>query len=460
MLKYAVLCAFISIFFILIKRDRIYAIPMILITYSNVNGLLGWEDFALQGFIKFQDYGLLATFSLLFLGAFSLKNKYTEYESTTQRTTLYSAVNIYWIYYTCLFAFSILAMGNLLWPIKMGRTFFYGIIFYLIYREVLPNPISNFKKIIDCLMYATIAFGICYISYNTLGLDIYPKGAYESFDVGGPADEVRRNFSGFPVFAYYFIFLFTNRLIEGIGNKLINATGLAILMLCVLLMLTRGTLILTVLMVVFLTIYRQPTLKNFKRFGALAALLAIVIALIPYVAEGHYLAMVRRFEEFSGSGLTGANNFSVRTREFSQILKNIIDFNPFFGFGFTLPGAFGYSSFQLHGGSADNGYSNLLGVTGFVGLGIFLFVMATWLVTNIKLQTLKAEEYSKVNFVFIIFMLGSFMNAASMSYMHAYVLFLTYDLVAYAYFTYQAKTASSRLLKSGPPTFNRRLRSE
>lgn len=460
MLKYFVLSAFIGIFTLLIRRDRIYVIPMILITYSNVNGLLGWEDFAMQGFIKFQDYGLLATFALLFLGAFSLKKRKSDYEYSIRKTSLYTVINIYWIYYTGLFVFSVLAMGSLVWAIKMGRPFFYGCIFYILYRELLPNPIVNFKKIIDCLMYATIVFGICYIIYNTLGLELYPKGAYESFDLGGPTEEVKRNFSGFPVFAYYFIFLFTNRLIEGIGNKLINAAGLAILMLCVLLMLTRGTLILTVLMVVFLTTYRRPTLKNIKRLGVLFALMAIVIALIPYVAEGHYLAMVRRFEEFSGSGLTGASNFNVRTREFLQILKNVMDFNPFFGFGFTLAGAFGYSSFQLHGGSADNGYSNLLGVTGFVGLAVFASVIATWLIVNIKLQAMKVEEYSKVNFVFIIFILGAFMNGASMSYMHAYVVFLTYDLFAYAYFTNKAKSVSYQLLKGEPVALSRQLSSK
>lgn len=458
MLKYLVLATFVGIFFLLIRRDRIYAIPMIFITYSNVNGLLGWEDFAMQGFIKFQDYGLLMTFTLLFLGTFSLKKTRPAYEATVQRTPLYTAVNIYWIYYVCLFVFSILAMRSVVWPIKMGRTFFYGSIFFLIYRELLPDPIANFKKIINCLMYATIVFGLCYIAYNTLHVGIYPTEAYESFDLGGAASDVTRNFSGFPTFAYYFIFVFTNRLIQGTGNKLINAAGLGILMLCVLLMLTRGTLILTILMTTFLVLYRWPTLRNLKRLVALVVLMAVVIVLIPYVAEGHYLAMVRRFEEFSGGGLSGAKNFDVRTREFAQIFKNIMDFDPLFGFGFTLAGAFGYSSFQLHGGSADNGYSNLLGVTGFVGLGVFLSVIACWLIVNIKLQAMKIEEYSKVNFVFIIFMLGSFMNGANLSYMHAYILFLTYDLLAYSYFTYQAKTAGTQSIMQTPAVFDRQQR--
>lgn len=458
MLKYLVLSVFIGIFTLLIRRDRVYVIPMILLIYSNLNGLLGWEDFAMQGFVKFQDYGLLTTFALLFLGAFSLRKRQAEYESIVRETSLYSAINIYWAYYASLFVFSVFAMMSIVWPIKMGRTFFYGAIFYLIYRELLPDPIINFEKIINFLMYATLVFGLCYIAYNTLGLDIYPKGEHESFDLGGSFDEVKRNFSGFPMFAYYFIFLFTNRLILGTGNKFINSAGLAILMLCSLLMLTRGTLILAILLVIFLVMYRKPTPKNLKRFGALFVLMAVVITLIPYVAEGHYLAMVRRFEEFSGAGLTGSGNFNVRAREFSQILKNVIDFDPFFGFGFTVASVYGYTSFQLHGGSADNGYSNLLGVTGFVGLGVFIFVITTWLIVNIKLQLMKVEEYSKVNFVFIIFILGSSMNGANMSYMHTYVLFLTYDLLAYAYFTYKSRVTSADLLIVAPRTFGRQLR--
>ncbi|MBT3069170.1 O-antigen ligase, partial [Rhodoferax sp. U11-2br] len=432
----------------------------ILIIYSNINGLLGWEDFAMQGFIKFQDYGLLITFALLFLGLFALNKTDEGYESIVRKMPLYNMINIYWAYYIALFVFSIFAMGSVIWPVKMGRVFFYGIIFYLVYRELRSDPIVRFEKILNCLMYVTILFGLCYIAYNTLGLDIYPKGAYESFEIGGAADDVKRNFSGFPMFAYYFIFVFTNRLIEGIGNKFINAAGLATLVLCVLLMLTRGTLILTVLMVIFLVMYRRPTLKTIKRFGVLIVLLAIVIVLIPYVAEGHYLAMVRRFEEFSGTGLTGARNFDVRTREFSQILKNVLDFDPLFGFGFTLASAFGYTSFQYHGGSADNGYSNLLGVTGFVGLGIFLMVIATWFIVNIRLQALKVEEFSKVNFVFIIFMLGAFMNGASMSYMHTYVLFMTYDLLAYSFYMHKSKINSTLSFSANSSNFGRKLRAD
>ena len=434
MQKYIILCAFAAIFTALIRRDRIYVVPMIIIIYSNINGLLGWEDFALKGFIKFQDYGLLLTLAILFFSRFSYQSNNTGIESIARSTWLYNIINIYWFYYIILLVFSVVLMMGVVWPIKMGRVFFYGIIFYLIYRELLSDPIVGYEKIINVLMCATLFFGLCYIAYNILHLEIYPTGAYESFSIGGTSDDVSRNFSGFPTFTFYFIFLLTHRLICGTGRRLINFGGLAILMICVLLMLTRGALILSGLLIVFLMLYRIPSARNLRRLAVLAILIFGVVALTPYVAEGHYLAMVRRFEEFGSTGLTNAGNFNVRMREFLQIFHNVMDFDPFFGFGFTVASAFGYITSQIHGGSADNGYANILGVTGFFGLGIFVMVIIGWLIINIKLQSMKVEEYSKVNFVFILYMLGSLMNGAIMSYMHSYAVFMIYDLLAYSYF--------------------------
>lgn len=437
MLKYIVLFLFVAIFALLIRRDRVYVIPMILIIYSNINGLLGWEDFALKGFIKFQDYGFLITVTMLFLSAFSLRKPEPEYLSALRNIPLLNAVNAYWLYYICLFVFSALIMGSIIWPIKMARVFFYGIIFYLIYKEMLLNPIITFEKIINCLLIATVIFGVLYITYNIFGLDIYPKGEQESFNLGYLVGDVKRNFSGFPMFTYYFIFLFTEKLMTGSGNKLLNLTGLSILLLCLLLMLTRGTLILTILMLGFLVAYRKLNKDILLRLFLLVILLLTGLILVPFLAEGHYLAMLRRFDEFSNYGLAGSANFVYRMQEFERIVGNVIDFDPFFGFGFTVVQAFGYSSGGLyHAGSADNGFSNLIGVTGFVGLTFFLVVIVCWILVNVKLQALKSESYSRVHFVFIIFMLGSFLNGSSMSYMHAYVLFLTYDLMAYAYLTH------------------------
>ncbi|MDP3538778.1 MAG: O-antigen ligase family protein [Azonexus sp.] len=407
---------------------------MILIIYSNINGLLGWEDFALKGAIKFQDYGFLIAISLLFFGLFQIRKQLPDYVTTLRKMPLYNAINVYWIYYVGLFIFSVLIQGSILWPVKMARVFFYGLIFYVICRELLPNPLAKFEKIINCLMVATIFFGLLYIAYNTLGWDIYPKGEHESFNLGYLVGEVKRNFSGFPMFAFYFIFLFTERLMTGKGSKLFNLSGLVILLLCLLFMLTRGTLILTVMMAGFLVVYRPLSLAMLTRLSVLAVLLLLALALVPYVAEGHYMAMMRRFDEFSNHGLASSSNFVFRINELERIIKNVMDFNPFFGFGFTVVWAFGYTSNLYHAGSADNGFSNLIGVTGFVGLAIFMVVISCWIIVNRKLQVLEGNDgYARVHFIFCIFMLGSFMNGASMSYMHTFALFIAYDLMAYAY---------------------------
>jgi hypothetical protein len=405
---------------------------MILIMFSNINGLLDWEDFALKGLIKFQDYGLLLTLVILFFDRFTLNKIMPEYGKEATKSSLYLMVQVYWFYYLALLLFSIVVMRGVEWPIKMGRMFFYGWIFFLIYSKLLPDPLVNFKKIVNCLMIATLAFGMLYAAYNLLGWEIYPKGEHEVFS-SAQLGEIKRNFSGFPTFAYYFIFLFTHRLMTGTGSKLFNLFGLLLLMLCVLLMLTRGTMILTVVLVLFTIFYRQLSLVALARVSMLVIALFIAVPLVMFFAEGHFQTMVLRFSEFSSTGISHSSNALVRANEFSRIVKNVIDFNPLMGFGFIPVAALGYTSSLISGGSADNGFSNLIGTTGFIGLFIFLLLMFFWARVNIRLQALKAEPYSKVNFVFMIFMLGTFMDGSSMSLMHAYALFLAYDLLAYVY---------------------------
>ncbi len=231
MLIYIVLISFIIAFSFLIRRDRVYLVPMILLIFSNLNGLLGWEDFALKGTIKFQDYGLVITIVILFLSAMRLHNPLPAYVTTLRKLPLYNAINVYWIYYIGLFLFSVFLQGSILWPVKMARFFFYGLIFYLIHQEILSDPLVKFEKIINCLMISTVLLGLLYIAYNLLGWNIYPKGEHETFNLGYLIHEVKRNFSGFPMFTYYFIFLFTDRLMLGKGRMLFNFAGLVILML-------------------------------------------------------------------------------------------------------------------------------------------------------------------------------------------------------------------------------------
>jgi hypothetical protein len=440
-LEYVVLVIFLAAFAFLIKRNRVYVVPFILIIYSNINGLIGWEDFAIRGLLKFKDLGLILTVALLLLDAFRRRQKEPEYFAIARRSGLYNAVNANWFYYIGLLIFSVLLQGELIWPLKEGHTFFFGLVVYVIYKELQPDPLVNFAKIVQCLMWTTLIFGTLYILYNLTGWKIYPADPYEVFNLGFVSGEAMRNFYAFPTFTYLFIFYFTDRLLRGEGNQLLNLAGLTGLSLCVFLMLTRGTLILTSAMTLFLVFYRRFDAKSITRLVLLAVAALLLLLLITTFAEAHYLAMMRRLDELSNRGLLGSANSVTRFVEFKRIVKNVIDFDPLFGFGFTNVSLLGYTSNLINGGSADNGYSNLIGTTGFVGLGFFVVVICCWLVVNLRLQVLKAEHFSKVNFVFILFMLGAMMDGASMSYMQNYALFMAYDLLAFAYV---AKRSESR----------------
>jgi hypothetical protein len=85
----------------------------------------------------------------------------------------------------------------------------------------------------------------------------------------------------------------------------------------------------------------------------------------------------------------------------------------------------------MSAGSPDNGFTNLLGISGFIGLAIFLIIIMKWGLINIKLQRLKIDNYSKAHFLFIISIFLSFMNSSSNSYLQSFGLFLIYDLLIY-----------------------------
>lgn len=431
--KYFILAGFLALAVFFLRKDRVYIVPLILLFYSNINGLLDWEDFAFKGFIKFQDYGLLLAVIAILLPALSSRSPEPAYMRVARATALYNLINFFWLFYLLLFLFSLLVQGPL-WSVKMARGFFYGIIVYVVYIEVMHDPIVKFQKIFRFLMWANIAFGCLYIIYNLTDLPIYPKGAYEVFVLSYLDADVRRNFSGFPTFAHFFIFFFVDQLIRGDGNLILNLAGVLILSSCVVLMLTRYTLVITVLMVAVLSLFRE---QNARSIGRLIAIALVFIALLPaflLFSETYYTTILRRFDEIATHGVLGSSTARVRIAEFEQILHNVLDFNPIFGFGFVVPWGFGYPSSVFHAGSADNGYANLLGVTGFFGLTLFIALMASWLVVNRRLRALNRESLSRATFAFLLFVLAGMMNGANASYMHYFGVFMAYDLFAYAYF--------------------------
>lgn len=435
--KLFVLISFLLLFAFALRRDRVYIVPFILLFYSNINGLLGWEDFAFKGFIKFQDYGLMITLAILALHILSFDHHEPDYMKVARRTVLYNTINFVWINYLVLLVFAVVLQGPV-WPIKMARTFFYGLVIYVAYREIMVDPLAKLERLFRFMMWMTLFFGCLYIVYNLSGWEIYPKGEHEVFKTGYLHEEdVRRNFSGFPTFAHFFLFYFVDRILRNEGSRLFNVAGASILAACVVLVLTRYTLVITVAMTLFLILYRKQDIRTVGRLAAAAVAFAVLLPLIGLFAETYYTTLLGRFDEFSGSGVLGSSSARVRLAEFKQIFSNVMDFNPFFGFGFTVPWGFGYKTNVYHAGSADNGYANILGVSGFLGLVLFFVLIASWIVVNRRLRALEAENLSRVTFAFIFFVLAGMMNDAHASYMHYFGIFMAYDLFAYAYLKHQ-----------------------
>lgn len=459
--KFFVLASFLILFAFALRKDRVFFVPFILLFYSNINGLLDWEDFAFKGFIKFQDYGLLITLGVIAYHSLVLRRSEPDYIRVARTTALYNIINVYWIFSLMLLCFSVLVQG-FEWSIKMARTFFYGLVIYVAYQEIMLDPLVKYEKLLKFLMWVTLFFGSLYIVYNLTHIPIYPKGAHEIFQSTFSrylSQDVTRNFSGFPVFAQFFIFYFVDRLVRGEGNQLLNLISTLILATCVFMLLTRYTLFITLAMVILLILYRQHNIQTLIRLSFVAVAFVMLGALIPIVTESYYSVLIGRFDELQSHGLIGSHNSQVRIQEFAHIFSNVLDFNPFFGFGFTLPKSLGYSSNVLHAGSADNGYSNLLGVSGFLGLILFFTLIGCWLVINRRLAALKAENLSRVNFVFIFFVLAAMMNDAHAGYLHYFGIFMVYDLFAYAYLKHKLKNnlKIDELNNKGGPTYPKTL---
>lgn len=429
--KFAVLSVFLLIAIWAVRRDRTAIIVVLTLTFSNINGLLGWEDFALKGLVKFQDYGLVTALLIIAHRMFRRRNPEPPARKYARGMALYNLINMYWVYLICLLLFSFVLQGPV-WPIKMGRVFFYGISIYVLYAVTEDDPQLKFSRLLNWLFYTTLFFGILYCAYNMLGWKIYAVEEYESFNVSFFEKQVNRNFSGFPTFAPFFIFFAIERLIRDVGKFWLNSLAVAVLLACVAFMLSRFTLVLIVTLASLQVVVRRHNGRTVINTAVLIAGALTVVALFTVFASTHVEVLLRRFSEFGQASAIEAANSRVRIAEFFRVVKNVVDFNPLFGFGFTVPAGFGYQTNVMHGGSADNGYTNVFGISGITGSLLFVALIATWFSTNWRLRRLRAEYVSNINLIYLLFVLGAMMNnghAAELSYFY---IFMTYDLLVYS----------------------------
>ena len=401
---------------------------MIFLFYTKINGLLDWEDFAQHGVIKFPDYGFLLSLIILILLIVSYKKGFSDpIFNTIYGLLLLICIHI--IYYLFLFFYSVELQGSFEWPIKIGRGYLYGISILVFYLLLYNDTVGKFKKVFEFLKIFTIVFSAMYIVYNYFGIDFYANEAFEIIE--SDTGEVSRNFAAFPYFLMYFYCISLIDFFNRRGNLSINLLLIFIYLICMVSVLTRGIIISAAIIFVMAYIISENRKINLFYTIFFFGLGLFIINKMNFFETGSYLALVERSREITDVGVESTGNFEVRTMEFYNILDNVIQFNPLFGFGFVNTSLLGYDFNTMSAGSPDNGFTNLLGISGFVGLALFLIIIANWGLINIKLQRLKIDDFSKAHFLFIIYVLLSFMNGSSMSYLESFGLFLIYDLLIY-----------------------------
>jgi hypothetical protein len=401
---------------------------MIFLFFTNINGLLNWEDFARHGSVKFPDYGFILAILIIIYILLLKRFKVDPIYNTNNSLLLLIYFDI--LYYLFLFIYSILLQGSIEWPLKIGRYYLYGISIIAFYLLLVTDPIIKFRKVVNFLKIYTIVFSIMYIIYSYFNINFYADVAYDTINTDNGT--VNRNFAAFPYFLMYFYCISLIDLLNRKGNYFINLLLIFLYLICMVSVLTRGLIISAIIILITAFIISDNRKANIFYLSFSFGLGIIILRSIHYFESNNFSTLLVRFSEVTNVGIRGTENFQVRTNEFLNVLNNVIHFNPLFGFGFvntSLLGLYRFNNFTA--GSPDNGFTNLLGTTGFVGLVIFITIIIKWVLINVKLQRFKNDDFSKAHFLFIIYLLLSFMNGSSNSYLETFGLFLIYDLLIF-----------------------------
>ncbi len=333
------------------------------------------------------------------------------------------------------------------WPIKLGRVFLFAIVGILAYLYVVSSGPEFEALVIKWLKWITLASALAYVLYNLFGWEIYADEAYEVFSADSGA-EVKRNFAAFPYFGFYFYIYFLVYAFRS-GNVIrqtLLLVGAGLLLLCVGLTLTRGLLI-AGLSAIPLTLLISGRIKSTAMALIVISIIAVMGTLLfDDLVSGYFNVLSSRFDELR-FGVSNVDNASVRSQEFFEILSRVLSFNPLVGLGFVnvqeahLGGAF------LYAGSPDNAYSNLLGVSGFVGLSLYLLLIFVWALVCLNLIVRWKDSQARVSLAFIFCILEINFIGSTFSYIQSFVLFMVFDF--YRYYQLRLKKKRGEVIIAG-----------
>lgn len=419
-MRYFIVAAILLVILYNLKKNNASIVCLIFLLYTNIGGLLSPDEF----------FGLIGPSDIGFVIAilFSVIVLYRDGGRLFYLLTLRAGIKwvfVYFLFTINVFIYSIFVQEGIEWPLKLGRYFLYGVIFVpVIYYSILNR--DGYKKNIELMLLINVILGVCYILYNIFGFDFYPMGAHET--VG--EDEVVRNFSGYSILAPYFLLYCLNGIFVDKNKVAYYFFGFMIFLIEIFMTMTRG-LILTSCAAVFLFLLMGG--KNLIKAVPYVGLIFVIINYFASESEVfniYYDAIYSRFSEFFVKGLDSSDNAVVRSLEFSRILSAVVDFNPLFGFGYVRLSDIGYenSSLILYAGSADNGFTNIIGTSGFVGLFFYIIVYGVWFRACLLNAIFAASATSRVGLIFCVVMFVQNFNGSYPSYLHNIVIILAIDL--------------------------------
>ena len=429
-MEYFYLILFVFLAFIKIRRNIVYILPFLALIITNLNALLNNDSFGL-GSLNFSDYIFPITFFVFIL------YKVNNYSFKYFKDSITYKFFLIYIYYQVFLIFYSLSINkeDVIWIFKIGRYQFYGLFVMLTFIFIEKNPVLIFEKMIGFTNKVIIFFTVLFLIDSLAGISIFVLADYHKM-ISDNGIEMKRNFYAYPIFSGYFYIYNMQKLIDSKSKKhaLINLGNVIIILLAIIAIMTRGFVIGVFVCTLALLFLNRLDFKKRLLLILFVSLFVVigVYGVLNYIPE--YTELIERLFEIKNKGLSGTANFQVREQWLKKAIENVNSFNIFFGFGYTRPDPNIFKFMSFSAGNPDNAFANIIGMQGFIGFFIFCSLVISWLITNWKLRRLKTENISKINFVYIIWLIISTQNSNTFSFIQSFGFFLAYDIVTYNFF--------------------------